>query len=136
MDDWLKSGHLCERSIGTSSKRRSLDPCNERYVTTCDDDNDYLMSTKNVIRPRKNTRKDEENQYDDKITTNDFLSMKWRLIKAENLDLQYAIVFNKTRADEIFDKLERDTTYFSGDLTRVFVFGKWHDVPRKTVSAC
>ncbi|XP_011887894.1 PREDICTED: alpha-ketoglutarate-dependent dioxygenase alkB homolog 2 isoform X1 [Cercocebus atys] len=55
----------------------------------------------------------------------------WRHIRAEGLDCSYTVLFAKAEADEIFQELEREVEYFTGALTRVQVFGKWHSVPRK-----
>uniref|UniRef100_UPI00398F0438 DNA oxidative demethylase ALKBH2 n=1 Tax=Pristiophorus japonicus TaxID=55135 RepID=UPI00398F0438 len=58
----------------------------------------------------------------------------WRRIRAEGLDCDYTKLFTKSEADEIFVQLEKELEYFSGDLTKVLVFGKWHDIPRKQVT--
>lgn len=67
-----------------------------------------------------------------KIVTTD--APKWRKITSENLDLSYTILFPKRTADMIFERLENEVEYFSGDLLKVQVFGKWHQIPRKQVS--
>ncbi|XP_015920556.1 DNA oxidative demethylase ALKBH2 [Parasteatoda tepidariorum] len=61
-------------------------------------------------------------------------SLTWKVITKENLNLRYARMFSKSMADYIFYRLETEIEYFSGDLSRVKVFGKWHDIPRKQVS--
>ncbi|KAA0203924.1 hypothetical protein HAZT_HAZT003493 [Hyalella azteca] len=58
---------------------------------------------------------------------------EWQRITAEHLNLDYAVVFPKIIAAKIFDALEKELEYFTGDLARVKVFGKWHDIPRKQV---
>ncbi|XP_068204394.1 DNA oxidative demethylase ALKBH2-like [Palaemon carinicauda] len=58
-------------------------------------------------------------------------SLKWRKIKRDNLDLDYAILFTRSMADRLFDMLEEEVEYFSGDLAKVRVFGKWMNIPRK-----
>lgn len=60
-------------------------------------------------------------------------SFHFRSITAENLKLRYARIFSKATADFIFRKLEEEVEYFSGDLLKVRVFGKWHKIPRKQV---
>lgn len=60
----------------------------------------------------------------------------WRRITHENLILKYARIFSKSTADYIFQKLEEEVEYFSGDLLKVKVYGKWHDIPRKQVLCC
>ncbi|XP_004379048.1 DNA oxidative demethylase ALKBH2 isoform X2 [Trichechus manatus latirostris] len=56
---------------------------------------------------------------------------RWRHIRAQGLDCDYTVLFGRAEADEIFQQLEKEVEYFTGALTRVQVFGKWHDVPRK-----
>lgn len=56
---------------------------------------------------------------------------RWQRIRAEGLDCDYTLLFGKAEADEIFRELEKEVEYFTGDLARVQVFGKWHVVPRK-----
>ena len=57
---------------------------------------------------------------------------KWQNITAENLNLQYAIMFTKSEAYEIFHHLEEEIVY--EHKSEVHVFGKWHQVPRKQVA--
>ncbi|XP_068095557.1 DNA oxidative demethylase ALKBH2 [Hyperolius riggenbachi] len=61
-------------------------------------------------------------------------SYVWKRIQADNLSCDYTILFTKAEANEIFQKLEKELVYFSGDLSKVQVFGKWHSVPRKQVT--
>ncbi|XP_007058394.2 DNA oxidative demethylase ALKBH2 [Chelonia mydas] len=58
----------------------------------------------------------------------------WKQIRAEGLNCDYKILFSKTEADKIFQELEKEVEYFEGDLTKVQVFGKWHNIPRKQVT--
>ncbi|XP_018415942.1 PREDICTED: DNA oxidative demethylase ALKBH2 [Nanorana parkeri] len=58
----------------------------------------------------------------------------WKRIRAVNLNCDYTILFNKIEANEIYLQLEQEIVYFSGDLSKVHVFGKWHTVPRKQVT--
>uniref|UniRef100_T1IXF6 DNA oxidative demethylase ALKBH2 n=1 Tax=Strigamia maritima TaxID=126957 RepID=T1IXF6_STRMM len=61
-------------------------------------------------------------------------SVKWKKITKQDLDLDYGIVFEKSIADQIFQHLEKQTEYYSGDLAKIRVFGKWHNIPRKQVA--
>ncbi|XP_023225541.1 DNA oxidative demethylase ALKBH2-like [Centruroides sculpturatus] len=61
-------------------------------------------------------------------------SLKWKKIENINLNLSYTILFTKKQADNIFGQLEKDIKYFSNDLLKVKVFGKWHEIPRKQVA--
>ncbi|XP_063310757.1 DNA oxidative demethylase ALKBH2 isoform X2 [Pelobates fuscus] len=57
--------------------------------------------------------------------------LTWKEIRAEGLSCDYTLLYTKTEADVIFQQLEREITYFPEDLSRVQVYGKWHNVPRK-----
>uniref|UniRef100_A0A6A7G029 DNA oxidative demethylase ALKBH2 n=1 Tax=Hirondellea gigas TaxID=1518452 RepID=A0A6A7G029_9CRUS len=58
----------------------------------------------------------------------------WKKICAENLMLDYCILFPQGIANTLFNMLEEELQYFTGDLTRIKVFGKWHNIPRKQAS--
>ncbi|XP_030075105.1 DNA oxidative demethylase ALKBH2 [Microcaecilia unicolor] len=58
----------------------------------------------------------------------------WKKISAEGLDCDYTLLFDKTEADKIFRDLEKEIIYFSGDSTKVQVYGKWYSIPRKQVT--
>lgn len=60
--------------------------------------------------------------------------LHFQSINAENLNLKYARIFSKVTSDFIFQKLEEEVEYFSGDLLKVKVYDKWHNIPRKQVS--
>jgi hypothetical protein len=59
--------------------------------------------------------------------------LKWRKISAEDLDLDYTMLLPKSLADQLLQHLESELEYFSGDLARVYVYGKWHPIPRQQV---
>lgn len=60
------------------------------------------------------------------------MKKEFNTIKNEGLHLEYCTSFlEKESADKLFQSLERDLEYFPRDLSRVKVFGKWHDIPRK-----
>lgn len=59
--------------------------------------------------------------------------LKWEKIKRINLDLDYTLLLPKLAATYLLQTLEEQVEYFTGDLARVKVFGKWHDLPRKQV---
>lgn len=61
-------------------------------------------------------------------------SPSWRNIRAEGLSCDYTRLFPTSEADAILSQLERELEYFSGDLTKVQVFGKWHSIPRQQVT--
>ncbi|XP_075686588.1 DNA oxidative demethylase ALKBH2 [Rhinoderma darwinii] len=58
----------------------------------------------------------------------------WKRIHAENLSCDYTSLFNKAEANEIFLQLEKNIVYFTGDMSKVQVYGKWHNLPRKQVT--
>ncbi|NXG55181.1 ALKB2 demethylase, partial [Hemiprocne comata] len=58
----------------------------------------------------------------------------WQEIRAEGLCCDYRLLFGKAEADEIFQQLEEKVEYFEGEMTKLHVFGKWHDIPRKQVT--
>ncbi|XP_069817491.1 DNA oxidative demethylase ALKBH2 [Dendropsophus ebraccatus] len=58
----------------------------------------------------------------------------WKRICAENLSCDYTSLFHKAEADGIFQQLEKEIVYFTGELSKVQVYGKWHNVPRKQVT--
>ncbi|NXK85645.1 ALKB2 demethylase, partial [Formicarius rufipectus] len=57
-----------------------------------------------------------------------------RLIRAPGLRCDYRILFAKAEADEILQQLEEQVQYFEDDQTKLHVFGKWHNIPRKQVT--
>ena len=59
----------------------------------------------------------------------------WRKISAENLSCDYTKLYGRREAKELFDHCEGGgLQYFTGELTKVQVFGKWHSIPRKQVN--
>lgn len=57
-----------------------------------------------------------------------------RKIMREGLDLDYMRFFGKSTADYVFRRLESEVEYFTGDLLKIRVYGKWRTIPRKQVS--
>lgn len=60
-------------------------------------------------------------------------SLNWQTIKRDNLDLLYTILFKNSVGQSLIKIFEEEFEYFTGDLARVKVFGKWCDIPRKQV---
>ncbi|XP_054852642.1 DNA oxidative demethylase ALKBH2 [Eublepharis macularius] len=58
----------------------------------------------------------------------------WKEIRAEGLDCNYTVLFGKAKADWLFQELEKEVEYFEGEFTKLHVFGKWHNIPRKQVT--
>lgn len=91
------------------------------------------------------TKEEEEQNANHKLSATPYLTLnpllskeqisdlKWEKIKRKNLDLDYVQLFPKIVANSVLQTLEEQVEYFTGDLARVRVFGKWHDLPRKQV---
>ncbi|XP_072921991.1 DNA oxidative demethylase ALKBH2 [Hemitrygon akajei] len=62
------------------------------------------------------------------------VTVSWKHLRAEGLNCDYTKLFTRSQADDIFLELEKTLEYFSGDLTKVQVFGKWHNIPRRQVT--
>ncbi|XP_060080691.1 DNA oxidative demethylase ALKBH2-like [Ylistrum balloti] len=60
-----------------------------------------------------------------------FQTVKWRQYTAENLDCKYTVLYSRSEADDLILECEKSLNYFTGQMTQVHVFGKWHDIPRK-----
>lgn len=55
----------------------------------------------------------------------------WQKIEAEGLDCDYSLLFNKEEADHLFNQLEEEVEYFTGDNAKLQVYGKSYNIPRK-----
>ncbi|XP_022522614.1 DNA oxidative demethylase ALKBH2 [Astyanax mexicanus] len=55
----------------------------------------------------------------------------WQKIEAEGLDCDYSLLFSKQEADRLFNQLEVEVEYFTGDEAQVQVYGKLYNVPRQ-----
>ncbi|XP_018604531.1 DNA oxidative demethylase ALKBH2 [Scleropages formosus] len=83
--------------------------------------------------PRKKFKVlDEGNEEDEGSIMVEFSDpLPWQKIEAEGLDCDYALLFSRQKADELFKQLEEEVQYFTGEKAKVQVFGKFHDIPRK-----
>jgi len=52
-------------------------------------------------------------------------------IRQENLIVDYSILYSKIKSNSLFQKLESEVTYNTGNLAQVKLFGKTIDIPRK-----
>ena len=57
------------------------------------------------------------------------MDLQWKQITSVNLNLDYVQFFSKTEADALFQEAEKVIEYNTD--SKVFVYGKWHKVPRK-----
>ncbi|XP_029961635.1 DNA oxidative demethylase ALKBH2 [Salarias fasciatus] len=84
------------------------------------------------IKPERDTSGDLEEEEDEAAASGEFSDpIPWQKIEAEGLDLDYALLFSKEEADHLFKKLEEEVVYASGEESKVHVFGKLHNIPRK-----
>ena len=60
--------------------------------------------------------------------------VQWKEFRAENLDCDYCRLYSKENADRLLRECEEKLIYNTGDLTKVFICGKWQDIPRQQVS--
>ncbi|XP_072271461.1 DNA oxidative demethylase ALKBH2 [Pyxicephalus adspersus] len=102
--------------------KKASSPKKRCHVEECADSSGY--SEKVLVKKKKN-------EVPDSLLEQCFV---WRRIIEVNLSCDYTILFTKREATEIFQQLEQEIVYFSGDLSKVHVFGKWHNVPRKQVT--
>ncbi|KAH9634820.1 hypothetical protein HF086_012234 [Spodoptera exigua] len=60
--------------------------------------------------------------------------VNWKSITEEGLDLEYAVPIPRAIASELFKELELSLEYFTGDLSKIKVFGKIYPLPRQQVA--
>lgn len=92
-----------------------------------------------IPKPDKEERRDEEpgeeTETDDCATSLEVVKpLKWGEIRGDNLNLDYCLLFPKPQADRLLTECEKLLSYNQGQLARVNIFGKWHDIPRKQVA--
>ncbi|XP_071166600.1 DNA oxidative demethylase ALKBH2-like [Mytilus edulis] len=86
-----------------------------------------------VLRTKRK-RDESERESEDKNKLAKLNKLKWRKLSGENLDCDYIILYSKKEADELLIKCAELLEYNTGQLAKVKVFGKWHDIPRKQVA--
>ncbi|GFS57916.1 DNA oxidative demethylase ALKBH2 [Nephila pilipes] len=77
-----------------------------------------------------------EDKNDDSSTKVNLMlvNFEWKIITDVDLNLKYARIFSNTTSKCILNRLENEVEYFSGELTRICVYGKRYEIPRKQVS--
>lgn len=60
--------------------------------------------------------------------------LSWRKFSGEGLDVDYCRLLPAAQADRALAELEKSVDYYTGDLAKVFVFGRWHQIPRQQSS--
>ncbi|XP_072244063.1 DNA oxidative demethylase ALKBH2 [Leuresthes tenuis] len=84
--------------------------------------------------PRKKVKleEDERTKEDEDTTLGEFSHpVPWQKIEAEGLDCDYALLFSRKEADDLFKQLEEEVVYSTGEESKVQVFGKVYNIPRK-----
>ncbi|XP_033748685.1 DNA oxidative demethylase ALKBH2-like [Pecten maximus] len=90
-----------------------------------DDTEDESTNTSQVAS------KDETEHEPSQPDTTMSKSVKWRQYTSKDLDCSYTTLYSRSEADDLISECERSLEYYTGQMTRVFVFGKWHNIPRK-----
>ncbi|XP_061585984.1 DNA oxidative demethylase ALKBH2 [Cololabis saira] len=91
--------------------------------------NDLRRSPRKKIKTDKDERIKEE---DEDPALGEFSHpVPWQKIEAEGLDCDYALLFPKEEADNLFQLLEEEVVYSTGEEAKVQVFGKVYNIPRK-----
>ncbi|GJQ84063.1 putative THO complex [Trypoxylus dichotomus] len=57
--------------------------------------------------------------------------VEWRKTAEEGLDVDYALLLPRSLADELMKQLQETVQYFEGELSKIKVFDKWHNIPRQ-----
>ncbi|KAK3866887.1 hypothetical protein Pcinc_027597 [Petrolisthes cinctipes] len=117
----------------TVKRKKSLD--NDDDVETAEDTETMQRSQK---ISKKNNFDDENEPQTERIETlcqtfSEILTtdLVWKKVIKSNLDLSHTILFSKGIANTVMELLEEEVVYFTGDLAKVQVFGRWHNIPRK-----
>lgn len=76
-------------------------------------------------------KQEEEGEEDEDALAEFSHPVPWQKIEAEGLDCDYALLFSKDEADFLFKQLEEEVVYSTGEESKVHVFGKMHNIPRK-----
>ena len=83
---------------------------------------------------RKEEVKSDKNEAKAEVGDKKKSAVNWTEIRAENLDCDYCRLYSEEEADGLLAECDAKLTYNTGDLTKVFIFGKWQDIPRQQVS--
>lgn len=79
---------------------------------SCDND---ARSPQKKVKLESDERVMEEVEEDDHTTPAEFSHpIPWQKIEAEGLDCDYALLFSKEEADQLFRKLEQEVVYTTG----------------------
>ena len=59
------------------------------------------------------------------------VTTKQTILQKDDLNIEYAVIFTRKQCQRIFQCLEDEVSYFTGDLAKIKVFGKIHPIPRQ-----
>ncbi|KAF8785227.1 DNA oxidative demethylase ALKBH2 like protein [Argiope bruennichi] len=110
-----------EKNCGNSEKLENLNRNSSNYS------NALSFDSKNITTKDENSDSCENQRLE-------IINFNWRIITGENLKLRYAEIFSRSSSKHIMTRLEKEVEYYSGDLLKVRVYGKWHEIPRKQVA--
>lgn len=72
---------------------------------------------------RMKKEEDEEDEEDEYAVLAEFSHpVPWQKIEAEGLDLDYALLFSKEEADQLFKQLEEEVVYSTGITLTIFLY--------------
>lgn len=60
-------------------------------------------------------------------------ALNWTEFREENLDCDYCRLYGESEADLLLNECDKNLIYNTGELTKVFICGKWQDIPRQQV---
>lgn len=87
---------------------------------------------KKIKQERDKKMKEEDSEDDEDAAFAEFSNpVPWQKIEAEGLDCDYALLFSKEEADSLFTQLEEEVVYATGEESKVQVYGKVYNIPRK-----
>ncbi|XP_074494120.1 DNA oxidative demethylase ALKBH2 [Sebastes fasciatus] len=99
----------------------------EKFVNKRSCINDARSPQKKIKLETDDERLKQEEDEEDEFSH----PVPWQKIEAEGLDCDYAQLFSKEEADHLLNKLEEEVVYATGEESKVHVFGKMHNIPRK-----
>ncbi|KAM9823130.1 DNA oxidative demethylase ALKBH2 isoform X1 [Syngnathus typhle] len=93
----------------------------------CPDDTEITSPPKKLKLERIEVKEQSVDAQEDDFSD----PVPWQKVESEGLDCDYALLFTKQEADHLFQKLEEEVVYSTGEEAKVQVFGKVYDIPRK-----
>ncbi|XP_014843279.1 PREDICTED: DNA oxidative demethylase ALKBH2 isoform X1 [Poecilia mexicana] len=96
----------------------------------CSNDVPRRSPRKKMIKMEEHECEEEEEEKDPSFEEFSH-PIPWQKIEAEGLDCDYALLFLKEEADNLFRQLEEEVVYSTGEESKVQVFGKVYNIPRK-----